>query len=83
MRLLDGKEEVRLLLQPLAAVQVVVPFFYVGWVACLAQLVAGCVVLPTSARQAFRTTAADLIQACSTCMSFVGSISPSSALVTG
>ncbi len=43
-------------------VQIVVPFFYVGWVACLAQLVAGCLVLPSLARQDLRGTAANLIQ---------------------
>ncbi|KAK9904804.1 hypothetical protein WJX75_002805 [Coccomyxa subellipsoidea] len=41
---------------------VVVPFFYVGWVACLAQLVAGCLVLPSLARQDLRRTSANIIQ---------------------
>lgn len=44
--------------------QIVVPFFYVGWVACLAHLVSGCLVLPSLARQDLRATAAKLIQVC-------------------
>ncbi|BDA49628.1 hypothetical protein COCOBI_14-2480 [Coccomyxa sp. Obi] len=41
---------------------IVVPFYYVGSVACLAHLVSGCLVLPSLARQDLRATAAQLIQ---------------------
>jgi hypothetical protein len=52
----------------LCVTQVVVPFFYVGWVACLAQLVAGCLVLPSLARQDLRRTSANIIQVGKTAM---------------
>lgn len=42
--------------------QDVVIFFYVGWVACLAELVAGCMVLPSLARQELRSIVTHLMQ---------------------
>jgi hypothetical protein len=55
-----------------------VPWLYVGWVAALAEIIAGCVVLPSLAREELRSTITNLMQVlASTAFAFV----PSDGLV--
>ena len=44
------------------AAQVIVPMYYVGFTSCLAEYFAGCMVLPTLARQELQTTSAAVLQ---------------------